>query len=199
MNWRQKVELFEQIRREYEFGIGTIAGVARQFGVHRRLVRQALHHAWPPERQRPVRASPRLSPVRPLIEAMLEQDRQAPRKQRHTAHRIYRRLRAEYPQYPISERRVRQYVRARKLELGLLGQAVCIPQRYDWGSEGQVDWYEAVVELAGERQVAQVFVVRSMASGAAYHRAYPRATQQAFLEAHQYAFPYFGGVCRRLR
>jgi transposase len=199
MDRRQKVELFEQIRREYEFGIGTIAGVARQLGVHRRLVRQALQSAWPPERQRPVRSCPRLAPVRPLIDAMLEQDRQAPRKQRHTAHRIYLRLRTEYPQYPISERRVRQYVRARKTELGLLGQTVCIPQSYDWGVEGQVDWYEAVVELAGERQVAQVFVVRSMASGAAYHRAYPRATQQAFLDAHQRAFHYFGGVFRRLR
>jgi transposase len=199
MNRRQKVELFEQIRREYEFGIGTIAGVARQVGVHRRSVRQALQSGWPPERQRPVRSCPRLAPVRPLIDAMLEQDRQAPRKQRHTAHRIYLRLRTEYPQYPISERRVRQYVRARKTELGLLGQTVCIPQSYDWGVEGQVDWYEAVVELAGERQVAQVFVVRSMASGAAYHRAYPRATQQAFLDAHQRAFHYFGGVFRQLR
>ena len=199
MNRRQKVELFEQIRREYEFGIGTIAGVARQLGVHRRVVRQALQSAWPPARQHPVRSCPRLAPVRPLIDAMLEQDRQAPRKQRHTAHRIYTRLRAAYPQYPISERRVRQYVRARKTELGLLGPAVCIPQSYDWGIEGQVDWYEAAVDLAGERQVVQVFVVRSMASGAAYHRAYPRATQQAFLEAHQYAFHYFGGVFRRLR
>ncbi len=90
-------------------------------------------------------------------------------------------------------------MRARKAQLGLLSQAICIPQSYDWGVEGQVDWYEAVVELAGERQVAQVFVVRSMASGAAYHRAYPRATQQAFLDAHQHAFHYFGGVFRRLR
>jgi transposase len=199
MNRRQKVELFEQIRREYEFGIGTITGVARQLGVHRRLVRQALQSAWPPERRRPMRWCPRLAPVRPVIDAMLEQDRQAPRKQRHTAHRIYVRLRTEYPQWPISERRVRQYVRARKTELGLLGQAVCIPQSYDWGVEGQVDWYEAVVEIAGERQVAPVLVVRSMASGGAYHRAYPRATQQAFLDAHQHAFHYFGGVFRRLR
>ena len=132
MNRRQKVELFEQIRREYEFGIGTIAGVARQLGVHRRLVRQALQNAWPSERQRPVRSCPRLAPIRPLIDAMLEQDRQAPRQQRHPAHRIYLRLRTEYPHYPISERRVRQYVRVRKAELGLLGQTVFIPQSYDW-------------------------------------------------------------------
>ena len=42
MQRREKVELFEKIRREYEFGIGTIAGVARKFGVHRRTVRQAI-------------------------------------------------------------------------------------------------------------------------------------------------------------
>ena len=199
MNGRQKVELFEQIRREYEFGIGTIAGVARQLGVHRRLVRQALQSAWPAERRRPVRSCPRLTLVQPFVDAMLEQDRQAPRKQRHTAHRIYTRLCAEQPQWPISERRVRQYVRARKAELGLLSPEVFIPQSYDWGVEGQVDWYEAAVDLAGERQVAQVFVVRSMAGGAAFHRAYPRATQQAFLDAHQHAFHYFGGIFRRLR
>jgi hypothetical protein len=102
------VELFEQIRREYEFGVGTIAGVVRQLGVHRRLVRQALQSAWPPERRRSVRSCSRLTPVQPFIDAMLEQDRQAPRKQRHTAHRIYTRLCAEQPQWPISERRVRQ-------------------------------------------------------------------------------------------
>ena len=76
MNRRQKVELFEQIRREYEFGVGTVAGVARQLGVHRRLVRQALQSAWPSERRCPVRSRPRLAPVQPFIDAMLEQDRQ---------------------------------------------------------------------------------------------------------------------------
>jgi hypothetical protein len=72
-------------------------------GVHRRVVRQALQSAWPPERRRPLRSCPRLAPVRPLIDAMLEQDRQAPRKQRHTAHRIYTRLRVESPQWPMIE------------------------------------------------------------------------------------------------
>jgi len=44
---RDKVELFEQIRRELEFGVGTIAGVSRKLGVHRRMVREALHSAEP--------------------------------------------------------------------------------------------------------------------------------------------------------
>jgi hypothetical protein len=41
MERRAKVELFEQIRREYEFGIGSVKGVAHKLGVHRRMVRQA--------------------------------------------------------------------------------------------------------------------------------------------------------------
>ena len=74
-----------------------------------------------------------------------------------------------------------------------------MPQHYNWGGEAQVDWYEADAELGGERLTLQVYVMRSMASGGAFHRAYLHATQQAFLEAHEHAFQYFGGVFQRLR
>jgi len=199
VDWSAKVELFEQLRREYEFGIGTLRGVARKFGVHRRLVREAVSQALPPPRKRPQRPRPRLDPVRPFIEAMLEADRTAPRKQRHTARRIFLRLRAEQPAFPIAESTVREYVRDRKHALGLRGKVTCVPQSYAWGSEGQADWYEAVAELGGVRQTLQVFALRSMASGGAFHWAYTHATQQAFLEAHELAFRYFGGVFHRLR
>jgi 2-methylcitrate dehydratase PrpD len=52
LDWRAKVELFEQIRREYEFGIGTIAGVAKKVGVHRRMVREAIGSALPKLRKK---------------------------------------------------------------------------------------------------------------------------------------------------
>ena len=62
-----------------------------------------------------------------------------------------------------------------------------------------MDWYEADAELGGERLTLQVYVMRSMASGGAFHRAYLHATQQAYLEAHEHALQYFGGVFQRLR
>src|SRR5215217_3890048 len=141
---RATVELFEEIRREYEFGVGTIQGVARKFGVHRRLVREALNDAVPPQKVTPPRARPRLEPVVGFIDAILEADRQAPRKQRHTARRIYVRLGQERPGHPVAESTVRQYVREWKAAAGLLARETFVPQSYSWGGEAQVDWYEAV-------------------------------------------------------
>lgn len=198
MERRAKVELFEEIRRECQFGVGTIKGVARKFGVHRRLVRLALKDALPPERKDPVRSRPKLGPVQALIDQILEADRQAPRKQRHTAHRIFIRVGQELAS-EVSESSVRRYVRERKKQMGLGRGEIFIPQSYQWGQEAQVDWYEAWVRFGEELEKVQIFSCRSMASGGAFHRAYPRATQQAFLEAHEAAFEYFGGVFRVLR
>ena len=193
------MELFEEIRREYEFGIGTIAGVARKAKVHRRMVREAIGSALPNPRKKTERPRLKLQGVIPLIDQILQGDRQAPRKQRHTAHRIWERIQRELPECKIGERTVRQYVHQRKIALGMLMRETCVPQSYAWGVEAQVDWYEAYADLAGERVKLQVFAMRSMASGAAFHCAYLHATQQAFLEGHELAFAYFGGVFRKLR
>jgi transposase len=193
------VELFEQIRREYEHGAGTIQGVAKRLGIHRRMVREALADAVPRERKKAVRARPKLAPAIPFIETILATDQKAPRKQRHTAHRIWCRIRAEMPEVQVCESVIRRYVRQRKMELRLANQEPCVPQSYRWGQEGQVDWYEAYVDINEEREKAYVFCMRSMASGGAFHCAFPHASQQAFLEAHELGFAYFGGVFEKLR
>jgi len=146
-----------------------------------------------------LRAKPKLAAVMAFIDTVLVADRGAPRKQRHTARRIYRRIVTEFPDAAVAESTVRNHVHERKRQMGLALRETFVPQSYSMGQEAQVDWYEAYVDFDGERTKMQVFAMRSMASGAAFHRAYRHATQQAFLEAHELAFKYFGGVFRILR
>ena len=168
------MELFEQIRREYEFGIGTIAGVAKKLNVHRRMVREAIGSALPTPRKKTQRPRWKMDAAVTFVDQILEGDKKAPRKLRHTAHRIWERIRLEKPDWRIGERTVRQ------VALGMAIHETFVPQSYDWGVEAQVDWYEAYADLSGERTKLQVFSMRSMASGAAFHCAFVHATQQAF-------------------
>jgi hypothetical protein len=100
LDWRAKVELFEQIRREYEFGIGTIVGVDSKLGVHRRMVREAIGSALPKPRKKSERPRWKLKEAVDFVDAILEADGKAPRKQRHTAHRIWTRIGNELPGCP---------------------------------------------------------------------------------------------------
>jgi transposase-like protein len=95
MDRRTKVELFEEIRQEYTQGAGTIQGVSKKLGVHRRMVRQALACATPQERKQPLRSCPSLGPVKNFIDEILAADERAPKKQRHTARRLWKRIHEE--------------------------------------------------------------------------------------------------------
>ena len=109
-----RVEQFEQIRRDREREGLSIRELAHRHGVHRRAVRQALASPLPPPRKAPEgRPAPKLGPYRPLIDEWLLADREAPRKQRHTAKRVWQRLVDECG-VEVSERQVRRYVHRRR-------------------------------------------------------------------------------------
>jgi len=153
----------------------------------------------PKPRKTTERPRVKLAGATAFIDRILELDRKAPRKQRHTSRRIWQRISKEFPEIQVFERSVSLYVHARKLALGLSVPETFVPQSYGWGVEAQVDWYEAYADIGGQRTKLQVFAMRSMASGSAFHFAFLHATQQAFLEGHELAFAYFNGVFRRLR
>src|ERR1039458_5676338 len=111
------------------------------------MVREAIGSAVPKPRKEAKRERAKMAPLIPWIEGILVSDQRAHRKQRHAAHRIWCRLKAERPEVDVAESTVRMYVRKRKVELGLVHGEVFIAQTYQWGQEGQVDWYEAYAEI----------------------------------------------------
>lgn len=193
-----KVELFEAIRRDHMIRGKSVRAIARERVLHRRVVRQALADAIPPPRKKAARGCPVLTtPMRACIDEWLEADRKAPRKQRHTARRIFKRLRDE-KNFQGAESTVRFFVGRRRRELAI-GKQVFVPLGHAPGAEGEVDWYEFTVRFPGGEQVVQGFCMRACHSGREFHMAFPRQTQQAFLEAHVEAFAYFGGVFETMR
>src|SRR4051795_11428490 len=144
-----RVELFEQIRRDRDREGLSIRALAARHGVHRRAVRQALASPLPPAKRAPAsRPAPKLGAYRALVDAWLEADREAPRKQRHTAKRIWARLVDEHG-VEVAETTVRDYVRARRRAMGWPVGEVFVPQVHAPGREAEVDWGEALVELGG--------------------------------------------------
>jgi transposase len=194
-----RVELFEQIRRDHEFGGLSKHALARRYGVHRRTVRQALESPLPPPRKQPEgRPAPKLGEFRELVDSWLIADREAPRKQRHTAKRIHERL-VDERGADVSERQVRRYVRERRRALGLPVDEVFVPLCHEPGAEAEVDWGRANVVLAGVLTEVFLFLMRACFSGACFVQAFGRETQQAFLEAHVQAFEFFGGCFATVR
>jgi transposase len=192
------VELFEAIRRDERREELSIRQLADRHRVHRRTVRQALESAVPPARKQRVFAAPVLDPLKPLIDGMLREDLDAPRKQRHTARRVLARLVDEHGATNLSYSTVRDYVARRRPEIlaeaGRALEAGCVPQAHPPAAEAEVDFHDLWVLLRGVKTKTALFTMRLSCSARAAHRASLSQGQEAFLEGHVYAFDRLGGV-----
>lgn len=192
-----KAELFDLIRRDsWREGL-SVRGLARKYGVHRRLVREALTRVEPAPRKTPQRTSPAMDPFKEIIDEWLRADQDAPRKQRHTAQRVCDRLVREH-QAKVSYSAVQRYVKQRKEELraeqGHAPAQVFIPQHHPPALEAEVDFGELWVVLAGVTTKCYLFVYRMSYSGKAVHRVFANCAQEAFLEGHVHALTQLGGL-----
>ncbi|MGB9202801.1 MAG: IS21 family transposase [Terriglobales bacterium] len=184
-----QVEIYGRIRRAVLVEGRSQRSVAREFGLARVTVRKMLGYSIPPgyRRKEPVKR-PKLGPWLGVIDAILEEDKKQPAKQRHTAKRIFDRLRAEHAfggGYTI----VKDYVRSASLRQ----REVFIPLVHGAGT-AQADFGEAVVIVGGEQQKAHYLAIDLPHSDDCFVMAFPAETTEAFLEGHIQAFAYFGGV-----
>ena len=188
-----KVELYVRVRRACMVEGMSTREAARVFGLHRDTVRKMLEYSVPPgyRRQSPPRR-PKLDPYHGVIDRILEEDRSLPRKQRHTAKRIYDRLRAEHGftgKYTI----VKDYVRERRRRT----REMYVPLSHPPG-DAQCDFGQAKAVIGGVEQTIHYFVLDLPHSDACFVKAYPAETTEAFCDGHVSAFSFLGGVPRSI-
>jgi len=183
------VQVYELARRSVLAQGKSVSEVSRELGLNWRTVRKMTREPVPPGyRLRIPRSKPRLGPYTERIEELVASDESAPPKQRHTAKRIFERLRDEFG-YEGGESQVRAYVaevKARPKEAFV--PLVSLP------GEAEADFGESVVEIAGHRVKAHGFVIVLPFSGVWFTAAYPAENAESFADGHARAFKFFGGV-----
>jgi len=183
------VEVYAAVR-QFVFNEGNSRReAARVFGLSRETISKMCRFSLPPgyTRTKPVE-KPKLGPLLPVIEAILNADRNAPVKQRHTAKRIFERLRDEHG-FSGGYTVVKDHVRISRAR----GRETFVPLAHPPG-HAQVDFGEAVAVIGGVRQKIHFFCIDLPQSDACFVKAYPRETTEAFLDGHVSAFAFFGGV-----
>jgi len=162
---------------------------ARVFGLNRETVLKMCRFSLPPgyTRTKPPE-KPKLGPLLPVIDAILEADRDAPMKQRHSAKRIFERLRDEHG-FAGGYTVVKDHVRVCRAQ----ARETFVPLSHPPG-HGQVDFGEALAVIGGVRQKIHFFCLDLPHSDACFVKAYARETTEAFLDGHVSAFAFLGGV-----
>lgn len=187
------MEMYAAVRRAvFVEGISE-REAARRFGLGRVTVHKMLQFSLPTGYQRTkLIRRPKLDPYVGLIDQILLEDQQRLKKQRHTAQRIFERLRDEHG-YTGGVTIVRDYVHRQKQK----SLEVFVPLSHPPG-DAQVDFGEADVMLAGVLKRVHYFVLDLPHSDDAFVMAFPAETSEAFCEGHNHAFAYFGGVPRHI-
>ena len=187
------MELYARVRRAVVVDKMSEREAAQQFGLARETVRKMLRYAVPPgyRRQQPARR-PTLDAWVSTIDQILDEDKAQGQKQRHTAKRIFERLRDEH-RFTGGYTIVKDYVRIRKLSQ----REMFVPLEHPPG-DAQADFGEAMVVIGGVERKVHYLVVDLPQSDDCFVMAFPAETTEAFLEGHNHAFAYFGGVPRTI-
>lgn len=187
------MDVYEMIRTANRKCGKSIHALAREFGFHRTTIRKVLAGVTPEYRRTQEPMHPVMDEWIATIDAWLTADRDRPKKQRHTARRIFDRLRDELG-FTGSDSTVRHFVRERRAALGFRNSEVAIPLDPEAAREAEVDWGIAQVIMAGVMLKIKLFCMRSRFSGKMFVRAYPGERQEMFFDGHMAAFVYFCGV-----
>ena len=187
------MDQYEMVRTAHRSYGKNISELSRMTGHSRNTIKKVIHGEPWNYSERVHQPFPVLEPYLEIIDEWLQGDSDQPKKQRHTARRIYNRLVSEHD-YQGSESTVRRYVMMARVKYGIGAFQAFIPCDAQEGREAEVDWGTATAIIAGEVLKLAFFCMRSKYSGKHFVRFYHCERQQAFFDAHIHAFAFFGGV-----
>jgi transposase len=188
-----KVDQYSYIRTAHRVYGKRIKQIARETGHSKNTIKKVLRGEYSGYTPRIEQPYPVLGPYLNTIDQWLQDDKKQPKKQRHTAVRVFNRLKAEHD-FQGAETTVRRYVREAKLRLGVGSAQVFIASDPQAGIEAEVDWGRCIAILGGIETWLKLFCMRSKFSGKHFVRCYPCERQQALFDAHIRGFTFFGGV-----
>lgn len=185
------MEVYARVRRAIQVDGMSQREAARQFGLARKTIRKMLAFSIPPGygRKKPV-LKPKLGPWLGILDQILEDDKTQPKKQRHTAKRIWDRRRAEHT-FTGGYTVVKDYVRNARVR----HKEVLVPLAHPPG-DAPADFGEALGVIAGIEQKAHLPCLDLPQSDDSFVVAFPAENTESFLEGHSRAFAHFGGVPR---
>ena len=187
------VDVYLRIRRAVMVEGMSVREASRVFGLHRDTVRKMLAYSVPPGyRRQSSPRQPKLDPFTGVIDRILDEDYRVPKKQRHTAKRIFERLRDEYG-FDGGYTVVKDYVREHRRQT----KEMFVPLSHPPG-QAQCDFGEALVVIGGVEQKAHFFVLDLPHSDGCFVKAYPAEITEAFLDGHVSAFAFLGGIPRSI-
>jgi transposase len=187
------VDQYSYIRTAHRVYGKRIKQIARETGHSKNTIKKVLRGEFSGYKPRVEQPYPILGPYLNIIDQWLQDDKQRPKKQRHTAVRVFNRLKQEHD-FQGAETTVRRYVREAKLRLGVGAPQVFIASDPQAGIEAEVDWGRCIAILGGIETWLKLFCMRSKFSGKHFVRCYPCERQQALFDGHIDGFSFFGGV-----
>ncbi|SDF87935.1 IS21 family transposase [Sporolituus thermophilus] len=191
-----KVDTYKYIKDLHIRERKSIRQISREVGLSRQTIRKILYQSLE-DVTTYKRQAPPPAPLRNQFGAIIRQwlldDQKRPPKQRHNSQRIFERLTEEYD-FTGGASTVRKWVREIKKELNLERIEAFLPLDHDPKGYAQCDWTPAVAKINGQDVVGEIFLLRFSYSKAFYIRFYPHQRQEAFFDAHEHAFAFFGGV-----
>jgi transposase len=188
-----KVDQYSYIRTAHRVYGKNIKQIAQETGHSKNTVRKVLRGEYSGYTPRVEQPYPVLGRYLNIIDQWLIDDKKQPKKQRHTAVRVFNRLKAEHD-FQGAETTVRRYVREAKLRLGVAAAQVFIPSDPQAGVEAEIDWGGCIAIIGGIETQLKLFCMRSKFSGKHFVRCYPCERQQALFDGHIRGFEFFNGV-----